>query len=838
MHSNQNEKKPSFRLGLSLRTLTVVTVTLAATMGLLMLFSQTIVKKGFETVENRDAMININRLRDAFAMQMENVEVKIIDWSMWDDAYVYMQDGNAAFEKSSLAISSLMGMKFELFVWRLPDGKLRWGRVFDLENEKDLPLDPKIEEFFSANGPLFAFKNEEDIKTGIVDIPTLGPTFISVQPVLTSESKGPIVGSLIAGRAINKTMIERLMKLTHLDLVLKTPEEAKTDPSFSSVISKLQTLDDMVINPVDEATIAGFTMFQDLFDKPIAYVEMRTPREIHAQGKTTINSFFVALSLAGLVFGIVVLFTLQRSVVSRVTKLASALGNIRRSSDLRLRVPQSGNDEISDLSLTTNEMLASIEIGQQAISARNHDMKLILDNAEQGFINVALDGTIVGERSAVVDRWLGIPMPKMKVWDYVNKGNAKQANLFRLGWDQLLDGFMPFEVVADQMPNRITIGEDKFQITLRPVTRDQKLESILVVVSNITEAVKAEEKEREQKETMKVVQNIIVDKNAVSEFFEETRKGVEVLVHKRATLSRPTLLRLLHTLKGNAAQQGLETFAHLCHDLESKMLEDADGEISPEKFAEVSLAWQDVEVRFTSLLENSSHARLEVDRNELESTITMVKNKAPHENISQALMSWQLEPVGIRLHRLGRIAEGLGKRLGKGDLNIQINDHGIKLDKDGLGEFWGIMVHVIRNAIDHGLETPEERMDKDKSPNGSVVLAARAQGDALEIAITDDGKGIDWARVQTKARERNLPAETKKDLANALFADGVSTKDEVTDISGRGVGMAAVKQMTEQLGGEIKVDSEKDKGTTFSFIFPSTAVKFSVPNLTMFKKAS
>jgi sensor domain CHASE-containing protein/HPt (histidine-containing phosphotransfer) domain-containing protein len=836
---NKGTSGKSFRMGLALRTLIVVSVTLVATMGLLMLYSQTIVKRGFETVENRDAMININRLQEAFAMQVENVDVKIIDWSLWDDAYNYMQDGNAAFEKSSLEVSSLLGMKFELFVFRLPDGKIRWGREFDLHQETDLPLDPAIVEFFNKNPELFQFKNEEDRKTGIVNLPKLGPTFMAVQPVLTSEGKGPIVGSLVAGRAINADMMDRLMKLTHLDLVLKTPEVAKADPEFGKYLPALKSPDDMVIRPLDEKTISGFTMFNDVFGHPIAYVQMKTPREIYAQGKSTINSFYAALTMAGIAFGLGVLFMLQRSVVSRVTKLASALTHIRGSSNLNLRAPVAGNDEITDLASTTNEMLASIEDGQRAISARNDDMKLILDNAEQGFLNVSEGGEIIGERSTVVDRWFGEPAPGVKIWDHLNKNNPKRAKLFRLGWDQLVQGFLPFEIMAAQIQKRLTLGDDTFELALRPVNRDKKLTSVLVVLSNVTEAVKAEARGREQKEMMRVFQNILVDKNAVVEFFEETRKGVAEVSRNRTKMSHEVLLRAVHTFKGNGAQQGLDTFAQVCHELEAVLLEGAGAEIAPEKWSLLEQTWKNTEERFKALLEDAKAVRVEVDRYEFNNTVTMVQNGLPHDVIYKTLMSWELDPVLSRLTRLGRVAEGLGKRLEK-DLKVTINDSGIKIEKECLKDFWAGMVHVIRNAIDHGIETPDERDAKGKTPMGTINLSARIEDDShLVITVKDDGKGIDWKAVQTQARKRNIPAETKEDLINALFADGVSTKDEVTDISGRGVGMAAVKQVVEKLGGKIRIETNRDEGTTFDFVFPRSAVNYVVVSYTApMKRAS
>lgn len=825
--SQQQKNAKKMGTGLRTKTLFLVSTTLIAMMILLVLFSQTIVKKGFETVEERDALLNVNRVRDAFAMQVENVSVKIIDWSMWDDAYLYMQDGNAAFEKSSLAIGALLGMKCDLFLWRLPDGTMRWGRQFDLDKGADLPVHPDVLAFFDKNGSLFQFKDEQDKKEGIIDIPQIGPTFIAIQPIVKSSGQGPIVGALIAGRAINKPMIEKLKTLTHLDLSLATPASLTENALMAEAATKLNDEHLTYLRNVSENLIAGTTFFKDLFNKPVAYVQMTAPREIHAQGKSTIMSFFVALAIAGFGFGAVVLFMLERSVISRVTGLANSLNDIRHNSNLSLRVPVSGKDEISVLSGATNDMLTSIEEGQKVITARNDDMKLILDNAEQGFLNVSLTGEITGERSAVVDRWFGAPNETQKIWDFLHAAGSKNSRMFRLGWDQLTDDFLPFEVTADQMPNRIKKGDNYFQVKLRPVMREEKISSILTVVSDVTEAIKAEAKESEQREMMRIFHGMLSDKNAVAEFFEDTRKGVRTLEQQPA-MARDLQMRLIHTLKGNAAQHGLEIFAKICHELESKMTDDQSYLLATEDIEMVKQAWDSVEQRFAYLFAEAAQSGMDITAGELQTAVQMATKHEPHERIADLLKSWQMDPVKQRLARLGKVAEQLGKRLEKPDLHIVVQDHGIRVEKEVLRDVWSNMVHVIRNAVDHGIETADERLDRGKKEQGTITLASRIEGQHLVLEVADDGKGIDWDAIRDVAKRKDLPHQSQEDLIAALFEDGVSSKSEVTEISGRGVGMAAIKQQMTKLNGRIHIQSAIGKGTRFLFYIPRSSADFMV----------
>ncbi len=134
--------------------------------------------------------------------------------------------------------------------------------------------------------------------------------------------------------------------------------------------------------------------------------------------------------------------------------------------------------------------------------------------------------------------------------------------------------------------------------------------------------------------------------------------------------------------------------------------------------------------------------------------------------------------------------------------------------------FWSAFVHVVRNAVDHGLETPADRLALGKPESGRIDVATIINKNRFEIVITDDGRGIDWQRIGEAAQAKGLPCSTPEELVAALFADGVSTAKEVTSISGRGVGMAAVKASCENLGGKIHVESDFGKSTTFRFSFP------------------
>ncbi|MEL6350125.1 MAG: ATP-binding protein, partial [Myxococcota bacterium] len=152
--------------------------------------------------------------------------------------------------------------------------------------------------------------------------------------------------------------------------------------------------------------------------------------------------------------------------------------------------------------------------------------------------------------------------------------------------------------------------------------------------------------------------------------------------------------------------------------------------------------------------------------------------------------------------------------------------HGLRVDPAPLKSFWTGLSHVVRNAIDHGIETPEARRAAQKTPSGRLSLVARSTPGKLMIEIQDDGAGIAWDRVAEKAKQARLPHEHHTELVDALFADGLSTREAATETSGRGVGMAAVRAIVQELGGTIEVESSPGAGTTFRFTFSAERIAF------------
>lgn len=195
------------------------------------------------------------------------------------------------------------------------------------------------------------------------------------------------------------------------------------------------------------------------------------------------------------------------------------------------------------------------------------------------------------------------------------------------------------------------------------------------------------------------------------------------------------------------------------------------------------------------------------------------------KDIQGLSMSMRMVAIGPTFQKLSRIVRDTSKILNK-KVNLVLIGEDTEIDKTVLESLGDPLVHIIRNSIDHGVETPEERIAAGKSEMGTVEVMAFHEGNFLVIQITDDGKGINSAKLIEKAKSKGILSQnaalTDQQGIELIFHPGFSTKEQVSEVSGRGVGMDVVKTNVESLGGEVKVRSKVGSGSCFRIMLPLT----------------
>lgn len=564
------------------------------------------------------------------------------------------------------------------------------------------------------------------------------------------------------------------------------------------------------------------------------------------------NQLVRSVILLGLVFSAITVLglLLSRQQSDRISKPITELTAAAESlagGNREVRVNIQSGDELQILGASFNKMVEDLDASYRELeqlnrnlelkvqertaelARKNRDMRLVLDNVDQGFITLSRDGTMAAERSAVVDRWFGTFDTTVPFWEYVGR-SARGFNLeFRLAWEQLIEDVLPMEVSIDQLPRQFSVLQRTYNLRYLPFIRENELEGMLVVVADISERLAKEREDAEQSELMQGFKRLMLDRSGFTNFLKDSTEAVQSICHESSITDLSQLKRTLHTLKGNAAFMGLVVVARICHALEEQLAE--AGVLMEETVEELAARWGAITEHIQSFAGSAKQRVIEVPESEYAALLSRLYQSGTQTEVLSELLAWQLEPVSRAFERLGEQAKALAKRFAKGDLRVDIQSNGIRLDPDTWHPFFSELAHVVRNAIDHGIEAPEERRALAKPESGTLTFKAHATANTLTFEFGDDGRGIDWAAIGQKASELGLPHGNPDELLQALLHEGLSTRQQVTDISGRGVGMVALKRRIDAMGGQLSVQTVRGCGTNWTVTFPWSPQK--VPTVKM-----
>ncbi len=461
-------------------------------------------------------------------------------------------------------------------------------------------------------------------------------------------------------------------------------------------------------------------------------------------------------------------------VAKPVTDLAAAaraLAGGRRD----VRVDIQSNDEVQDLGEAFNQMVADLKTSYDSLedlnrnlekkveartlelAGRNRDMRLVLDNVEEGFLTLSAAGIMAMEHSSILDRWFGPYGERTSFSKYIEGTNAAFSAYFDLGWEALMEGFLPLDLCIDQLPRKIEAHGSTWQVRYTPIMSSGKLEGLLVVVQDVTAELARRREEQEQRGIMNAFQRLMRDRAGFLAFYRETGALVQQTVERVHERDMVVLKRVIHTVKGNTSMFGIEHVAALCHQLENDIAE--SGEPPPiAALEELSRAWNVIAENVARVTEGAD-TNLEVPREDLQSLAASLRTIPAARHLANVVDSWKREPVQVPLKRLAEQAVALARRLGKGDLQVSVQAEMIRCDVKRWAPFWSDLVHVLRNAVDHGIETPEER---ERAGKGRPSIAFKAQWDNQDFVISGlrrrQGSGL-----RPHSREGRADAPTARD---------------------------------------------------------------------------
>jgi len=450
------------------------------------------------------------------------------------------------------------------------------------------------------------------------------------------------------------------------------------------------------------------------------------------------------------------------------------------------------------------------EARDDATRAHNH-ARAVLDNVGEGLVLVRPDGSLQPARSAALERWFG-PSADANVWDVLRTRDESVAEKVEIGWEQVGSEWLPPDVALDQLPTRLDTDDQVFQLHWSTAGDDGE---IMFVATDVTAQMQAEEERREQEELVNILARIGRSREQVVDFASDARRIVDALLAHEGSPAQER--RWIHTLKGNAAVMGLGRLARALHELETR-IEEEQRDPSDTERTDLDAQWSAIEKHISEIIGSGDDDAIRVPSHELDDTIHSVVSGKPRTDVAARMESWTWDDAHPRLAHLAEQAKRLAQRMDK-SVDIEVETHGVRTPPTrAWRDLWASLVHLVRNAVDHGLE--QDRTAAGKRGPGKLSLCTEQVANTVQLEVRDDGAGIDWDKLGAKAREHGRTLDTEADRVDWLFSDGVTSRDEVSELSGRGVGTAAVRESVTTLGGTIHVESELGRFTRFLIAVP------------------
>jgi signal transduction histidine kinase len=599
------------------------------------------------------------------------------------------------------------------------------------------------------------------------------------------------------------------------------------------------------------------------FDKDKVIGEIVIEPDVKEINRQVLEKVYFTISMLAmqLIFvAATVALILLYAVVRPIRALSHNLHNIDAAAGEKLPLPKGheGNEiasltaDINNLAGTLVHALSVAEIANSAIREKSEQVANLLDNSGQGFMSFSGNLIVEPAFSRACEAMLGESPAGKDAADVFFHDDAEKADMFRMTTSAVLDESDPYirESMLSLLPTEIVRTEALLKAEYKILDNGK----FMVVLTDISEERRITAMLESERSRLEMIVTAVSDSrnffDIIDAFKEFLAEGLPRILNSKiaAPIIARELYRHIHTFKGSLNQFGFQHTPKTLHDIESRLseLQSLGDKISRKNIAAIisqknlqstfdeDLAIIDDALGKEFLAHGESIVLSKEQARKLEKLATRLLRGETVDTSVTEIRAFLKEICTLRQVRFSDVLMGFdglvrqaAERMEKEVAAIEVRGGAdIWIDPHIYRPFLRSLVHVFRNTVAHGIETPEARLEAGKDEIGKIVCSVAVEADTIKLAIADDGAGINLEALRQRAVAAGICSpDDVADIPDSevvmfVFMDDISTNQEVTELAGRGIGLAAVMSETRNLEGEVSVKTHTGQGTEFLFTLP------------------
>lgn len=754
------------RFSLRTKVSVVLFLTTAVLLGVILLVARNLLLDSYLRIEHDDQVTNVQRVQDAISGKIAQLDLTVRDWSRWDDTYTFIADQNEAYRTANLGLESIANLEINAMIFLDTQGNIVYKKQLDVDRATELESN-SLDAYFFTHPDVLRHNVDDGSVTGLLQIPE-GVMMFSARPIIRSDGSGPVRGTLVFLKYIDDPVLDNLREQTHLDFQLFHYVDADIPADVKAIAPKLVSDDAIIVVPLSVEISEAFALLSDGDGQPIFILELESPRAVFLNGQKTIGAFTLIFVIFSILFYLIVAALLELVVLRFLIRLNSDLKRIRETKDKMGRVEVLVADEIGDLALSINALLAELAVVQNGYKQKNTELVKqvrLVSEAKQAISQLADD---LEQQKNAVEQTVIVRTKEL---------SDERSRLFA-SIQSLQLGFGLFDVegkiLLENLPLRKILGLRKVKISIDDIVRlfPEQVSLGEKIAHCLSTGTSFQLKDVPFGEKyLQMFMNVVEDVHVAGK-----NLGAVLLIED------VTAAKLIDKAKSefvSVASHQLRTPLSIINWY-LELLESGDsGTLEPEQrifVDEIAKSSKRMVMLVNTLLDVS---RLELGSLKLDNRLTDVSVV-----ITRALNELQYKVEEQKLSVTTDFAE-LPKVL---------------LDEK---HFESVVQGIFANALKYTPEGGSVRLRTVLVKTGQKFGGRKLSQTSVAVEVSDTGFGI--------------PKQQQDKIFDKFFrADNVLDKDE----PGTGLGLYIAKSVIEAMGGSIWFSSQEGEGSTFYMTVP------------------